>query len=169
MTEITFQGQSVKLSGVLPSSGTIAPDCCFVQNDLSELRLGDLKGRRVILNVFPSLDTGVCAMSVRKFNSDAASVPGATILCISKDLPFAQARFCGAEGIENVKTVSVFRDSLFENSFGLRMETGPLAGLLARAVIVLDEQGKIVYTQLVPEITVEPDYQAALDAVKNGK
>lgn len=165
MAMITFKGSAVKTDGTLPAVGDPAPDFMLVQNDLSELLLDDLKGRKVILNIFPSLDTGVCAMSVRKFNEQASRIPNAVILCVSKDLPFAQARFCGAEGIENVKTVSTFRCDCFEKRYGVLMVDGPLRGLLARAVVVLDEEGKVLYTELVPEITQEPDYDAALAAV----
>lgn len=165
MATITFKGTPVHTNGELPAVGSAAPDFMLVQNDLSDLLLDDLKGRKVVLNIFPSLDTGVCAMSVRKFNEQASRIPGAAILCISKDLPFAQARFCGAEGIENVKTVSTFRCDCFEKRYGILMTDGPLRSLLARAVIVLDEEGKVIYTELVPEITQEPNYEAALAAV----
>ena len=119
-----------------------------------------------MLNVFPSLDTPVCAASVRRFNQEAAALPGVTVLCVSKDLPFAQARFCTAEGIENVTAVSTFRCRCFDEKYGLVMTDGPLKGLLARAVIVIDEEGTIVYEELVPEITQEPNYEAALAALK---
>lgn len=165
MATITFQGAPVSTAGELPAAGDMGPDFITVRNDLSERKLGDLKGKKVVLNIFPSLDTGVCAMSVRKFNEMAAKRPGVAVLCISKDLPFAQSRFCGAEGIDKVETVSVFRSDSFEKGYGLLMTDGPLQGLLARAVVVLDEQGKILYTELVPEITQEPNYDAALAAL----
>ena len=165
MSTITFKGSPVNTNGSLPAVGSMSPDFMVVKNDLSELRLADLKGRKAVLNVFPSIDTPVCATSVRKFNEKAASHPNVTVLCVSKDLPFAQARFCGAEGIKNVQTVSTFRCECFEKHFGLRMIDGPLSGLLARAVIVLDETGKVLYTELVPEIAQEPNYDAALAAL----
>ncbi len=166
MSKITFKGAPVSTNGELPKVGDPAPDFVVVQNDLSDLLLDELKGRKVVLNVFPSLDTGVCAMSVRKFNEQAASLPEAVVLCVSKDLPFAQQRFCGAEGIENVKTVSVFRCDCFEKNYGVLMTDGPLRGLLARAVVVLDEEGKVQYTELVPEITQEPNYDAAMAVIR---
>ena len=165
MATITFKGSAVNTNGQPPKIGDAAPDFLVVENDLTDLLLDELKGRKVILNIFPSLDTGVCAMSVRKFNEMAAQVPNVTILCVSKDLPFAQARFCGAEGIQNVKTVSTFRCDCFEKRYGLLMTDGPLRGLLARAVIILNEEGKVIYTELVPEIAQEPNYEAALTAV----
>lgn len=165
MAQITFKGNPVQTCGDLPTIGSKAPDFSVTGNDLSDIILDDLKGRKVVLNVFPSIDTDVCAMSVRKFNENASKIPGAVVLCISKDLPFAQARFCGAEGIKNVKTVSVFRCDALEKNYGLLMTDGPLRGLLARAVIVLDEEGNVLYTELVPEIAQEPNYEAALAAV----
>ncbi len=166
MSKITFRGTPVSTNGELPKVGEPAPDFVVVQNDLADLMLDELKGRKVVLNIFPSLDTGVCATSVRKFNEQAASVPEAVVLCVSKDLPFAQARFCGAEGIENVKTVSVFRCDCFEKNYGVLMVDGPLRGLLARSVVVLNEEGKILYTELVPEIAQEPNYDAALNVIR---
>ena len=166
MNQVTFQGKPVALGGPLPAVGTKAPKFGGVRGDLSVLHLPDLLGRRVVLNVFPSLDTPVCAASVRRFNQEAAALPGVTVLCVSKDLPFAQARFCTAEGIENVTAVSTFRCHCFDEKYGLVMTDGPLKGLLARAVIVIDEEGTIVYEELVPEITQEPNYEAALAALK---
>lgn len=165
MAKVTFKGTPVTTNGELPAVGSAAPDFTVVGNDLADLSLADLKGRRVVLNVFPSLDTGVCAMSVRKFNEMAAKAPNVTVLCVSKDLPFAQARFCGAEGIQNVKTVSAFRCDCFEKNYGLLMTDGPLKGLLARAVVVIDENGKVVHTELVPEIAQEPNYDAAMGKI----
>lgn len=162
MAKITFKGNPVNTNGELPSVGSKAPEFSLVQTDLSELSLGDLKGKRVILNIFPSLDTGVCAASVRHFNKDAAGLKNTIVLAISKDLPFAHARFCTTEGIENVRTLSVFRSADFENKYGAVMVDGPLKGLLARAVILIDESGNIAYTELVPEIAQEPNYEAVL-------
>lgn len=162
MTETKFKGTPVKLMGELPQKGTIAPSFQLVGKDLNSITLDDFKGKKVILNIFPSLDTSVCATSVRKFNVEAAKMNNTVVLAISKDLPFAHARFCTTEGIENVLTASVFRDGEFEKDYGVLMENGPLAGLLARAVFVIDENGKIIYEELVPEITNEPDYASAL-------
>lgn len=164
MATIQLRGMSIRTSGELPAVGSKAPDFVVVLNDMTDLPLDELKGQKVVLNIFPSLDTDVCAMSVRKFNAAAAKIPGVVVLCISKDLPFAQARFCGAEGIDDVKTASVFRNDELEKRYGLLILDGPLRGLLARAVVVLDEEGKILYTELVPEIAREPAYDAALAA-----
>jgi thiol peroxidase len=160
-----FQGTEVKTSGTLPAVGAQAPNFTLVKSDLSALSLSDLKGKQVVLNIFPSIDTGVCAASVRRFNKEAATLAGAVVLCISKDLPFAQARFCGAEGLNNVVTLSDFRTADFANHYGVLQQDGPLAGLLARAVVVIDAAGKVKYSQLVSEITHEPDYEAALAAL----
>lgn len=143
-----------------------APDFTATKSDLSDVKLSDYLGKKVILNVFPSIDTGVCAQSVRTFNKAAASLQNTQVLCISKDLPFAQARFCGAEGIANVTTLSVFRDDTFAKAYGVELAESVMRGLLARCVFVVDEKGQIVYEELVPEITSEPNYQAALDALK---
>lgn len=166
MTTTKFKGSPVRLEGEFIRIGAEAPDFELVKTDLSTLRLRDLRGKRVVLNIFPSLDTGVCATSVRKFNKLAASLPGTVVVAVSKDLPFAHARFCTTEGIDNLVPASDFRDAGFAQAFGVKMADGPLAGLLARAVVVVDPSGKVAYAQLVPEITDEPDYQAAADAVK---
>ena len=163
---VTFKGTAVHTNGMMPQKGEMAPDFTAVAGDLSELSLGSLKGKRVILNIFPSLDTSVCATSVRKFNVKAAHLENVQVLAVSMDLPFAQGRFCTTEGIENVKPVSLFRSKAFAGNYGLMMVDGPLAGLTARAVIIVDENGKVIYAQLVPEITEEPDYDAALSALK---
>ncbi len=160
MAEVTFKGNVVHTNGTNPTIGSKAPDFSGVKSDLSELTLSSLKGQRVILNIFPSLDTAVCAASVRRFNKEAASLPNTVVLAISKDLPFAQGRFCTTEGIDKVIPLSVFRDSTFEDKYGLLLLDGPLKGLLTRCVIVIDEEGKIIYTELVPEITSEPKYEA---------
>ena len=163
MTDITLNGTPVHTHGSLPTVGTKAPEFSLVGNDLSPVTLADFAGSRLI-NIFPSVDTGVCAMSVRTFNERAAGLENTTVLCISRDLPFAQARFCGAEGIENVTVASDFRTT-FGEDYGVTMISGPLEGLLARAVIVVDEKGTVVHSQLVPEITTEPDYEAAIAAL----
>ncbi|WP_309133321.1 thiol peroxidase [Brevibacterium sp.] len=164
MAKTAFQGTPVKTVGELPEKGSQAPAFTLVGTDLSEVNSADVAGKRVVLNIFPSLDTDVCAASVRKFNELAGSLDNTTVLCVSNDLPFAQARFCGAEGIENVVAASGFR-SAFGKEFGVTMVDGPLAGLLARSVVVLDEKGTVSYTQLVDEITTEPDYDAAKAAL----
>ena len=165
MTKITFKGNPVNTGGNLPDVGSLAPDFSLVKTDLSELKLSDLKGKDVVLNIFPSLDTGVCAASVRRFNKEASSLNNTTVLCISADLPFAAGRFCGAEGLENVVTLSTFRDSSFADKYGVLMTDGPLHGLLARAVVVVNSEGKVVYTELVPEIAQEPDYESAINSI----
>lgn len=166
MAEIKFKGMPVHLAGDFPKKGMVAHDFVLVKNDLSELRLSDLKGKRVVLNIFPSMDTSVCATTVRKFNQMAASIPDTVVLCISRDLPFAQSRFCMAEGIEHVIMLSDFRlHSSFGLDYGVLMTEGPLSGLLARAIVVIDDEGRVFYTELVPEITQEPDYEAVISAV----
>lgn len=165
MATIKFHGNPVNTSGSLPGVGEQAPDFKLTASDLSEKALSDYKGKRVIMNIFPSLDTGTCAASVRAFNKKAASLDNTAVLCISRDLPFAQARFCAAEGIENVETLSEFRDRNFSDAYQLKMEDGPLAGLLSRAVIVLDKDGKVTYTEHVAEVTDEPDYGKAIAAL----
>lgn len=167
MTTTNFKGSPVHIDGEFIQTGVLAPEFELVKSDLSPLTLGSLKGRRVVLNIFPSLDTGVCATSVRKFNKLASSLPDTTVVAVSKDLPFAQSRFCTTEGIDNVVPASDFRTSGFDKAYGVLMSDGPLAGLLARAVVVIDKAGKVVYTELVPEITEEPDYDKAVEAVKN--
>lgn len=159
---VTFKGTEVHTNGVMPQVGTVAPDFTAVSGDLTELTLYSLRGKRVVLNIFPSLDTAVCAMSVRKFNVKAAGADNTVVLAVSMDLPFAQARFCTTEGIEHVRPVSLFRSADFAANYGLMQADGPLRGLAARAVLVLDPDGKVIYAQLVPEITEEPDYDAAL-------
>lgn len=165
MTTIQFKGNPIHTVGALPQTGTAAPDFTLVGVDLGDKSLKNYKGKYVILNIFPSVNTGVCAASVRQFNKDAAAIPNATVLCISKDLPFAQAQFCGAEGIENVVMLSDFRTD-FGHQYGVQMADGPLQGLLSRAVVVLNPEGKIIYEQQVPEITEEPNYEKALAAIQ---
>lgn len=166
MAKITFKGNPVNTSGNLPEKGSKAPDFTLVKSDLGSLSLSELKGKKVILNIFPSLDTSVCANSVRKFNQMAAGNNNVTVLGISKDLPFAHKRFCATEGIKNVTTLSGFRDKEFGMAYGIDYAEGPVFGLYARAVVVIDETGTVIYTELVPEHTNEPDYDAALAALK---
>lgn len=165
MATTAFKGQPVTTVGELPQVGTAAPAFTLVGSDLGDIALQDLAGRRVVLNIFPSVDTGVCAASVRRFNELAAGLENTTVVGVSMDLPFALGRFCAAEGIENVLTGSAFRAS-FGEDYGVTQADGPLAGLLARAVVVLDENGTVTHTELVPEIGQEPDYDAALAALQ---
>lgn len=165
MAEITLGGTPTHTNGELPKTGSKAPDFTLVKSDMSEVSLSDYKGKNVILNIFPSVDTGVCATSVRKFNEKAASLENTEVLCISKDLPFAQARFCGAEGIENVTTLSGYRNNDYAKSYGVEIADGAFAGLNARAVLVLDADGNVTHSELVSEIGNEPDYDAALSAL----
>lgn len=165
MASITLKGNAINTSGDLPAVGSQAPDFSLTGADLADVTLKDYAGKKVVLNIFPSLDTPVCASSVRKFNSDAGGKDGVTVLCISRDLPFAHKRFCETEGIKDVVSLSEFRDLKFGKDYGAEIVDGPLASCLARAVIVLDESGKVVYTQLVPEIVEEPDYEKALAAL----
>lgn len=167
MATVTFQNSTtVQLSGELPAVGSAAPDFALVGTDLAPVKLSDFAGKRVVLNIFPSVDTGVCAASVRNFNEMAAGLDNTAVVCVSQDLPFALGRFCGAEGIENVVSASAFRSS-FGTDYGVRQQDGPLEGLLARAVVVIDANGKVTYTELVPEIGQEPDYDAAKAALDN--
>lgn len=166
METIKFKGQTVNIAGNFVSVGTVAPDFELVKTDLTSLRLRDLKGKKVILNIFPSLDTGVCATSVRRFNELAAGLSNTVVLAISKDLPFAHARFCTTEGIDNVIPLSDFRVSNFDADYEVLMADGPLKGLLARSIVVIDEDGTVIYTELVSEITQEPNYDKAIEAVK---
>jgi thiol peroxidase len=166
MAQIKFKGNPINTVGTLPAVGKPAPEFKLTKTDLSDVGLKDFKGKKVILNIFPSIDTGVCATSVRKFNQEAANLPNAVVVGVSRDLPFAHKRFCGAEGIQNVVTTSDLRDGTFGKSYGVTMTEGPLAGLLSRSIVVLDENGVVKYTEQVPEITQEPDYAKALAAVK---
>ncbi|MFW0793849.1 thiol peroxidase [Gordonia sp. CPCC 205515] len=164
MTQITLKGNPINTVGELPAVGSKAPGYSLTGTDLGPIESSKFDSKAVVLNIFPSIDTPVCASSVRTFNQRAAET-GATVVCISNDLPFAMARFCGAEGIENVEVGSAFRDS-FGKDFGLTIVDGPMAGLLARAVVVLDADGTVTHAELVPEIAQEPDYDAALSSVK---
>mgnify|MGYP001081112358 CR=1 FL=1 len=159
MATVTLHGTPFNTCGNLPAAGAKAPAFTLTGADLSEI---DGPAGAVVLNIFPSIDTPVCANSVRQFNEKAASIPGVKVLCISKDLPFALGRFCGAEGIANVQSLSAFRHPEFGEAYGVTISEGPLAGLFARAVVVVDAGGTVVYTQLVPEIAQEPDYEGAL-------
>lgn len=161
MTTVTFSGNPVQLKGALPTVGAAAPAFTLTAADLSDKTLADFAGKRKILNIFPSIDTGVCQQSVRTFNQRAAALNNTVVLCVSADLPFAQARFCGAEGLDNVVTLSSFRSS-FAQDYGVALADGALRGLTARAVVVLDENDKVLHVGLVPEIAQEPDYDAAL-------
>jgi thiol peroxidase len=165
MAELKFKGNPIHTVGNLPKPGDKAPELKLTKDDLSDVTLGDFSGKKKILNIFPSIDTPVCASSVRKFNEKAAGKPNAVVLCISADLPFAQKRFCGAEGIKNVVNLSTFRETGFGKTYGVTMQDGPLAGLLARAVIVLDESDKVIHTELVDDITHEPNYDSALSVI----
>lgn len=162
MTTITLAGNPIDVSGHFPKAGDNVADFVLVGNDLGNVTLADFAGKRKVLNIFPSIDTGICATSVRVFNQQAANLANTVVLCISGDLPFAQARFCGAEGIENAKTASAFRNKDIAEQLGVNIVSGPLAGLTARAVIVLDENNNVLHSELVPEIKQEPNYDAAL-------
>ena len=165
MATITLKGNAINTSGSLPAVGSDLPAFKLVKSDLSEASPADFAGKKLVLNIFPSLDTGICAASVRRFNQDAAALGDTVVLCISADLPFAHSRFCVAEGIENVVSLSTFRSPEFAAAYGLGIVDGPLKGLLSRAVIVADASGKVLYTEQVPEIVQEPDYEKALAAL----
>lgn len=165
MAIITLGGTPTNTNGDLPQIGTPAPRVTLSKTDLTLTSLKDYEGSKVILNIFPSVDTGVCATSVRKFNEQASELKNTKVLCISRDLPFAQARFCGAEGLDNVTCLSDFRDGSFGKSFGVEIKDGAFQGLHARAVVVLDEKGIVIYKQLVSEVGQEPNYSEALNHV----
>lgn len=165
MASVTLGGNPVHTNGDLPAVGSTAPAFSLVGNDLSEVRLADHAGKNVVLSIFPSIDTATCATSVRTFNEKAASLEDTVVLNVSADLPFAQSRFCGAEGIENVATASTFRSSQFAEEYGVKLIDGPLQGLCARAIVVVGTDGNVKYTELVPEIAQEPDYEAALSSI----
>ncbi|MBO3142301.1 thiol peroxidase [Dermatophilus congolensis] len=164
MAQITLGGSPINSIGSLPTNGTQAPAFTLTAADLSDINLDTFKGRRIVLNIFPSIDTDVCAASVRQFNEKAASLDNTTVLAISMDLPFALKRFCGAEGIDNVTSASAFR-STFGQDYGVTLTDGPLAGLLSRAIVVIDTDGTIIHTEQVPEIGQEPNYEATLKAL----
>lgn len=164
MSTVTLGGNPVNTNAALPAIGSAAPQFQLVGNDLSEISLQDFKGQRVILNIFPSIDTPTCATSVRTFNKIANDLTNTKVLCISKDLPFAQKRFCGSEGLDNVVNLSDFRDGSFGTDYGVTLIDSVLKGLHARAIVVIDETGKVAYSELVSEIANEPNYEAALNA-----
>lgn len=166
MAQITQRGNPINTNGELPKIGAKAPDFKLVDADLKDVGLGDFRGKKKLLNIVPSLDTAVCALSTKKFNDFAKSRGDVATLTISADLPFAQKRFCSAENITNVKTLSMMRDRNFAKDYGVLIQNGPLAGLTARAVVVLDENDKVIHGELVPEIAQEPNYQAAVAALK---
>lgn len=167
MASLTLKGNTINSLGSLPAVGSAAKDFTLVKGDLSTTSLSDFKGKKVVLNIFPSIDTGTCAQSVRQFNKDAAGLDNTVVLCISKDLPFAQGRFCGAEGIENVEMLSDFRDGNFGKSYEVDITDGPLEALHSRAVIAINEEGTVLYNEQVTEIVDEPNYSAVLEALKN--
>lgn len=162
MAKLTLKGNTIHTNGNLPKIGSTAPNFILIKADLSKATLNDFKGNKLILNIFPSIDTGTCAMSVRNFNKEAANLSNTKVLCISRDLPFAQKRFCGAEGIENVIMLSDFNTGQFGKDFGIELIDGPLEGLHARCVVILDANGKVIYTEQVSELTNEPNYLEAL-------
>jgi len=165
MAEITLKGNKIHTVGDLPAVGSDAPDFVLTGKDLSDVKLSDMRGKKVVLNIFASLDTDICAASVRRFNAEAQSKDNTVVVCASLDLPFAHSRFCSTEGLENVVSASELRDRNFGEAYGVRIVDGPMAGLLSRAVVVIDEAGKVTYTEQVPEIAQEPDYEAALKAL----
>ena len=162
MAHLTLKGNPIETVGTLPANGSEAPFFCLVKTDLSEAGPADFAGKRLVLNIFPSLDTPVCASSVRRFNQEAASLENTVVLCISGDLPFAHSRFCETEGLKNVVSLSVFRSPEFGRDYGVAIITGPLKGLLSRAIVIIDADGIVRYSEQVPEIVEEPDYSAAL-------
>ena len=165
MAEITLGGNPVNTSGTVPAAGAASPDFTLTAGDLSAMSKADFAGQNLVLNIFPSVDTPTCATSVRTFNEKASSLENTTVLCVSADLPFAQGRFCGSEGLENVKTASTFKNPEFLENFGVAMSDGKLEGLCARAVVVLNGDGEVVHSELVSEIANEPNYDAALGAL----
>ncbi|GGH75309.1 MAG: thiol peroxidase [Bacteroidetes bacterium] len=166
MSTTAFKGAPVQLAGELPSVGSAAPDFIITDTDLQNRSLADFKGTNVVLNIFPSVDTGVCAASVRTFNKMAADLKDTKVVCVSKDLPFAHKRFCGAEGIENVISASDFRSNSFTTNYGVEMQDGPLAGLMARSIVVINKEGQVVHNEIVDDIVHEPNYDAAVSALK---
>lgn len=165
MATITLGGNPINTNGALPIVGTMAPDFKLIANDLSTVTLADFAGTTLVLNIFPSVDTGTCATSVRKFNEKAGDLTDTKVLCISRDLPFAQKRFCGAEGLDNVINLSDFKDGSFGKDYGLEMTDGALSGLHSRVILIIDANQKIIYSEQVPEIADEPNYEAALNAL----
>lgn len=166
MAEFKLKGNTFHTVGSLPAVGGDAPDCTLVGKDLSPVVLSSYKGKRVVLNIFPSLDTAVCAASVRRFNSEASGLNNTVVVCVSGDLPFAHGRFCTTEGLDNVVTASDFREGAFGKAYGVRITDGPLQGLCARSVVVVNEDGDVIYTEMCPETVEEPNYDAALAVLK---
>ncbi|UTW07839.1 thiol peroxidase [Pseudomonas benzenivorans] len=166
MAQVTLKGNPVHVDGQLPQPGQQAPAFTLVGNGLADVSLASLAGKRKVLNIFPSVDTPTCAASVRKFNTEAGALANTLVLCVSADLPFAQGRFCGAEGLDNVINLSTMRGAEFLKNYGVAIADGPLAGIAARAVVVLDEQDKVLHSELVAEIADEPNYDAALAVLK---
>lgn len=167
MTQATFKGIPIQLNGTFPKIGDVIDNFVLTENDLQDSQLKDYTDSILILNIFPSLDTPICSESVRKFNAIADDMPNTRVLCISKDLPFAQARFCGVENINKAKILSAFRNSEFAKQLGVDIIDGPVRGLLARAVVVLDKARKVVYAELVPEIVNKPDYEKCMEFIRN--
>jgi len=165
MAEITLKGNPIHTVGELPVKGAPAPDFTLTTTSLADISLKDYAGKKIVLNIFPSLDTAVCATSVRTFNSKASALDNTVVICASLDTPFAHKRFCTTEGLENVISASELRDRRFGDDYGVRISDGPMAGLLSRAVVVIDAEGRVAYTEQVPEIVQEPDYDAALAAL----
>lgn len=166
MAQITLKGNTIETIGTLPANASAAPNFTLTKTDLSEATLADYTGKKIVLNIFPSIDTPVCAASVRQFNKTAGELANTVVLCISADLPFAHSRFCETDGLKNVASLSVFRNPAFGKDYGVTITTGPLAGLLSRAIVIIDGAGTVIYTEQVPEIAQEPDYSAALGALK---
>jgi thiol peroxidase len=166
MADIKLKGNTIHTAGSLPAVGSKAPDFKTTKDDLSDVSLKDFAGKKIVLNIFPSIDTGTCAMSVRKFNAEAAGLDNTVVVTVSKDLPFALKRFCGAEGIANVVATSALRDDSFAKNYNVTIIDGPLAGVFSRSVVVIDENGVVKYTEQVDETTSEPNYEAALAAAK---
>lgn len=166
MAQIHLKGNPINTYNDLPPVGVIAPNFKLTAGDLSDKTLADFAGKKIVLNIFPSIDTPVCATSVRKFNAEADKLADTVVLCISRDLPFAQGRFCGAEGLNNVISLSEMKDGNFGRDYGVEIVDGPLASLCARAVVVIGADGKIIYNELVSDIVIEPNYEAALQALK---
>lgn len=167
MATLSLHGKEFQTQGELPQVGSKAPNFNLTSTELADKSLNDFHGKNVLLNIFPSIDTGTCAASVRRFNKEASKLNDTVVLCISKDLPFAQTRFCGAEGIENVYCLSEIRDSSFSDNYKVKISDGPLKGLLSRAVIAINKEGEVVYTEQVKELSDEPNYEAAMKSLSN--
>ncbi len=165
MAKILLKGEPIETIGELPAVNSMAPAFTLTKTDLSDVSLANFRGKRIILNIFPSIDTNVCAASARRFNEELNKLDNTVVLCVSADLPFAHNRFCEAEGLKNIIPLSVFRAGNFGKDYGVTIKTGPIAGLLSRAIVVIDENGKVIYTEQVPEIAQEPDYAATFKAV----